>query len=94
MRKIIDPFTYYLPCLDVHGFDRDYTVYKLNEFITDNLILKNYHIIVIHGKGEGILKNAIHDFLRKDKRVVAYNINSINLGMTEIYINEKKIDRH
>ena len=29
-------FTDNIPTLDLHGFDRDYTVLKINEFITDN----------------------------------------------------------
>lgn len=85
-RKIIDPFTYYLPTLDVHGFDRDYTILKLREFIEDNLKLGKYHIVIVHGKGTGILKNTIHNYLKKDKRVIEYRINISNLGQTEIFL--------
>lgn len=86
MTKIIDPFTDYLPHLDVHGFDREYTIYKLNEFIEDNLKLRKYHLVVVHGKGLDILKNEIHNYLKKDKRVSSFMLNSINIGITEIYL--------
>lgn len=86
MKKIIDPFTYYLPTLDVHGLDRNYTILKLNEFICDNLKLGKYHIVIVHGKGTGILKDTIHNYLKKDKRVLEYKINISNLGQTEIFL--------
>lgn len=86
MKKIIDPFTAYLPKIDVHGFDRDYTLIKLNEFINDNLILHNYHIIIIHGRGTGVLKNTIHEYLKKDKRVESFNVSIPNIGQTEIFL--------
>lgn len=89
MRKIIDPFTYYLPTIDVHGYDREYTLIKLNEFITDNLKLGKYHIVIIHGKGTGVLKNTIHDYLKKDKRVLEYKISIPNIGQTEIFLKEE-----
>lgn len=88
MKKIIDPFTDYLPKIDVHGCDRDYTIYKLNELIEDNLKLRNYHIVIIHGKGQNILKDEIHSYLKKDKRVASFNLNPLNIGMTEIFLNK------
>ena len=88
MRKIIDPFTELLPKIDVHGFDRDYTILKLNEFINDSIKLHNYHIVIIHGRGSNILKNTIHEYLKKDKRVESYNVCIPNIGQTEIYLKE------
>ena len=51
MRKIDDPFQAFYPSLDLHGFDSVLGVIKVKEFIADCLKLKNYDIIVIHGKG-------------------------------------------
>ena len=41
MRKIIDPFTDYLPHLDLHGETTATIVYLIEAFIRDNVKLKN-----------------------------------------------------
>ena len=82
--KDYNPFFNILPKIDVHGYNRDMIKYVLNDFINDNIKLKNKKIIIIHGKGEGILKKEIHDLLKKDKRVKSYYIDSFNIGQTVI----------
>lgn len=82
----IDPYTYNYPQLDCHGFDGDYTIFKLNEFIIDNLKLKNYTIVVVHGISGGILRKRIHEYIKKDKRVEKYLIDPNNVGQTIIYL--------
>lgn len=70
-----------IPYIDLHGEDRVNALIKVDEFINDSLILKNKKIIIIHGKGSWILKNAIHDYLKNDKRVENYTLD-INIGQT------------
>ena len=83
MKKYIDPFLVNLPTIDLHGYDRVGARIKVDEFINDSLILKKNKIIVVHGKGEGILKDEIHKFLKNDKRVLNYYLD-INVGCTVI----------
>lgn len=82
MRKIIDPFIDNLPTIDLHGESREYAVFKSNEFIEDNYILKNNKIVIIHGKGSGILKNAVKQLLKNNKYVESYEHSVYNLGIT------------
>jgi len=82
MRKIDDPFQAFYPSLDLHGFDSVLGVIKVKEFIADCLKLKNYDIIVIHGKGSGILKRSVHNYLKTDKRVLSYKLDNFNDGAT------------
>ena len=89
MKKTIDPFTELLPKIDVHGYDRDYTIIKLNEFINESIKLHNYHICVVHGIGSGTLKSVIHEYLKKDKRVISFNVSIPNIGQTEIYLKKQ-----
>lgn len=72
------------PQLDLHGLDRIVAKLMLEDFINDNIIMKNKRIIVIHGVGEGILKKMTHDTLKKDKRVKKYYQSFFNLGITII----------
>ena len=82
--KNYNPFLNILPCIDVHGYTRDMIRYKLNEFISDNIKLKNNKIIIIHGKGKSILKTEIHSLLAHDKRVKKYYLDTFNIGQTII----------
>jgi len=83
MNKIIhDPFTYYFPRLDIHGETSLTCVAVINAFIKDNIRLKNKNIIIIHGKGEGILKESTHNLLKKHKNVKKYYLNGLNVGET------------
>lgn len=89
MRKIIDPFTVNLPSIDLHGYDRVLTKIKVNEFINDSIKLRNKQILIIHGIGEGILREEVFKTLKSNKNVESFNINGINVGATIVNL---KID--
>ena len=48
MYKPIDPFTVYLPQLDVHGYTRDIVTTVVNDFIYENYRMGKEKIMVIH----------------------------------------------
>ena len=70
------------PSIDLHGMDREYAVFKVKEFIDDCYKLKYKNIVIIHGIGSGILKDAIGSYLQKEKRVLEYNLDFMNPGCT------------
>ena len=78
------------PSIDVHGENCDtiYTVIK--DFITDNIKLNNLVIIIIHGKGTGILKREIHYHLQKMNEVKNFHLDYWNQGITIV---ELKLDK-
>ena len=83
MNKIIrDPFTYFLPKLDIHGETSATCIALINSFIKDNIKLKNQKIIIIHGKGTVTLKKATHELLKHNKCVKKYYIDGMNDGQT------------
>ena len=82
--KNYNPFLNILPTIDVHGYNRDMIKYVLDDFINDNIKLKNNKIIIVHGKGQGILKDDIHRLLRKDKRISRFYLDGFNIGQTII----------
>lgn len=77
------------PSIDVHGETRDTVVYPVKEFIQDNLIMKNKHIIIIHGIGKGVLKEAVHEILKKHPYVEEFHMDGMNLGATEVILKIK-----
>ncbi len=75
------------PQIDVHGETRN-TIYPvIKEFVNDNLKLKNEIIIIVHGKGTGILRSEIHYYLKKMKEVKSYHLDYWNQGLTVVELN-------
>ena len=77
------------PTLDLHGEYRFSAEVLTKEFIDDNITLHKGKICIIHGKGEGILKNTVHEILKKDKRIENYYIDFFNPGCTVVEIKKE-----
>lgn len=73
-----------LPSLDLHGYDRDSARVAIEDFIRINIKLKNPKIVIIHGVGEGIIKDITHKVLKKNKNVEEYAICYNNVGSTVV----------
>ena len=71
-----------LPKIDLHGLDRDSARVKVLEFINDNKTMKNDIICIIHGVGSGIIKDEIHNTLRKSKDILDFRLFYNNTGCT------------
>ena len=72
------------PVLNVHGETCDTVVYFLESFIRDNVKLGNVYIGVIHGRSSNILRNRVHELLKKNRYVDSFRIDIWNPGMTII----------
>lgn len=75
-------FDKYLPKLDLHGETGDYAKILVKEFINDNHKLGNKRLIIIHGKGSGIVRKAVHETLKVNKLVSSYKLDNFNDGCT------------
>ncbi len=71
-----------LPTLDLHGFDRQTAKVAIDDFINDNIKMKNSFIVIIHGIGSGILKETTQKTLAINKKVIEYKIYPFNVGCT------------
>lgn len=76
------------PVIDIHGESSYSIVALIDEFINDNYKLNNRHIAIIHGLGNGILKDKTHELLKQNKLVVNFKLDNWNLGMTKITLKE------
>ena len=79
---VSDIFINMYPKIDLHGYDRDSARMAVNDFILENVILKNEKIVIIHGIGSGIVKKSVHDTLKINKNVVEYKTDNFNSGCT------------
>lgn len=88
--SFIDPFTYNLPYVDLHGLDRDTSRVVVKDFINDNYKMKCERFYIIHGVGSGILRKTVIETLQRDKRVLEYKTSIPNIGCTIVWL---KIDK-
>ena len=79
-----------LPTLDLHGFDRQTAKVAIDDFINDNIKMKNNFIVIIHGIGSGILKDTTQKTLAINKKVIEYKIYPFNVGCTIVKIDLTK----
>ena len=77
------------PTLDLHGEYGFSASVLTGEFINDNISLHNETICIIHGIGKGIVKKAVHEVLKNDKRIEKYYVDFINPGCTIIKIKKE-----
>ena len=79
-----DPFLKILPIIDVHGETSDTVTLVVKDIIEYNRKLNKNKIAVIHGRHSKILKNAIHEYLKKEKNSSKYYTYNFNDGVTII----------
>lgn len=82
MKNLNNIFLNRYPTIDLHGFDSQSAIVAVKDFINENIILDNKIIVIIHGKGQGILKQAIYAFLKTSKQVINYKLDNFNDGVT------------
>ena len=76
------------PTLDLHG-EYSFSAKELTkEFVNDNITLKNEKFCIMHGIGNGILKNVVHEVLKQDKRIKSYKVDFMNPGITIVTLKE------
>lgn len=71
-----------IPTIDLHGEYTESAIILTKEFINDNIILKNEYVSIVHGIGSDILRKAIHEYLKKEKRVKEFKRDFFNPGCT------------
>ena len=75
------------PKLDLHGITRDIARVMVDDFIDDNLKMKNEIVVIVHGIGSGILKDEVLKTLKMNKKVIDYKLGYNNTGCTIVKLN-------
>ncbi len=74
--------------LDIRGMRADEAIPKLQQYVDDAILLNISEVNILHGKGDGILRKLVRDFLAKVDEVVRFNDAPVELGgagITKIY---------
>lgn len=74
------------PKLDLHGEIVAMVEALVDEFIKDNVLMRNEEVIIIHGKSTDIITEEVYRVLKRNKNVLDYRRNNWNLGETIIYL--------
>lgn len=68
------------PQLSIRGMRGDAAMKEVQRYIDDAVAAGRSDVQIIHGKGEGILKKLVHEYLNKRKEVEGYEIAPISQG--------------
>jgi DNA mismatch repair protein MutS2 len=66
--------------LDVRGFRVDEAIEQLEQYLDNALMVGSYHVSILHGKGNGILRQVVRQHLSKNPHVKAYRDEHIERG--------------
>ena len=76
--------------LDIRGMAADEGVYEMESFI-DSAVMSNVGVVtIIHGKGTGILRSAVHKRLKELKSVKSFRLGVYGEGESGVTIVELK----
>ncbi len=68
------------PAIDLRGYSLDEALLELDKYLDDAFMSNLNEIQVIHGKGMGILREGVTQFLKKHKHVKESRLGSFNEG--------------
>ncbi|MEW6526504.1 MAG: Smr/MutS family protein [Spirochaetota bacterium] len=72
--------------IDLHCFHPNDIKGILDEFL-DNALTKGYKKVeIIHGKGKSVIKSLVHNYLKKDSRIINFFDKPGNWGTTVVIL--------
>ena len=77
--------------LNLRGFSVEEAVEEVRGFITEAQAMQESPVRLLHGKGEGVLRRVIRDYLKSDKRVASFHDAPPNEGGHGVTIAHLKV---
>ena len=71
---------HFSPTLDLRGQRADEALQNLQHFLDEAMLLSEKELRILHGKGFGILKQIIREYLQANRDVKSYHSESLELG--------------
>lgn len=76
--------------IDLRGFSIDDAVEATDKYLDDASITGLHEVTIIHGKGTGVLRTGIHQFLKSNHHVESYRIGKYGEGESGVTVVELK----
>ncbi|WP_128657802.1 endonuclease MutS2 [Paenibacillus sp. 598K] len=76
--------------LDLRGANLDEALIEVDRFLDEAFLSNMGQIYIIHGKGTGVLRSGISDYLRKHRHVKAYRLGNYGEGGNGVTVAELK----
>ncbi|MCR8644914.1 endonuclease MutS2 [Paenibacillus sp. N1-5-1-14] len=74
--------------LDMRGMNVEEGLMEADRFIDESIMSNLNQVYLIHGKGTGVLRTGIQDYLRRHRRVKSFRIGNYNEGGTGVTVVE------
>lgn len=68
------------PTLDVRGKRAEEIISVIDQFLDDAVLLSHHELRILHGKGEGVLRQLIRDHLKRHRDVVSFGDEHVERG--------------
>lgn len=78
------------PEINVIGYNIEEAIFAIDKYLDDCYISRLNTIRIVHGKGTGILRKGIHDFLKKHPHVKNYRLGTFGEGEMGVTVVELK----
>lgn len=88
MENLRNKFSSIYPSLDLHGEQPELIFKIIDDFINDNIKLGHNIIVIVHGKGSGVIKEETHYILKRHHKVEQFLLDPENIGQTIVEISK------
>ncbi|MCZ8516370.1 endonuclease MutS2 [Paenibacillus filicis] len=76
--------------LDLRGVNVEEAIMEVDRFLDESFLANFGQVYIIHGKGTGVLRTGIQEYLRKHKHVKSYRMGNYNEGGAGVTVAELK----
>jgi DNA mismatch repair protein MutS2 len=76
--------------LDLRGANLDDSIIEVDRFLDESFLANLSQVYIIHGKGTGVLRSGIQDYMRKHRNVKSYRLGNYGEGGNGVTVVELK----